>query len=519
VKNPKTVLSDYRRFKQILKITVESGSGILISKINRTGYLPLPGRVKAKAESKPSPQVLRRTLENLGTTFIKLGQLLSERPDILPQEYTQELKKLQDNAEPFPGEKAKRIVEEEIGLERISDFNNTPIATASVAQVHEAKDQQGRDIAIKIRKPGIKRQVEKDLEIIRFIAAQSEKHIQKAKELRASELADEFARWTKQEVNLEKELRNGKEFRKNNEDRSRVTTPRFYDRLSTEKVLVMEKVEGFKVTDREKLEQHDVDVQEMSDTLVSTNLQHYIEDGFFHADPHPSNFLVRPNGDICYLDFGIMGRVTKETRIQMALLLISMINENVEGATRSLEKIGYKTSDYNRRRTKTEVEKRANRIRSSTVKSGITSEIIRMISDLADQGLHIPNKTILMGKSMATMEGIGMEINPEYSLSDRVYQQTKQSIERQVKPKQELSKIVQNLVRNRQSIENIPSDLASNDKDKTRTEVQLERTANPYRTPAALLAVSIIAYATDLPLNEVSVSAAAIIILAYVLSS
>jgi ubiquinone biosynthesis protein len=326
--SPSQKVHDLRRFRQVLRIVYEEGSAALLEEIGQLEHLPFHKRIRASRQEMPGPERVRETLERLGTTYIKLGQLLSERPDIVPERYAEEFKNLQDSAPEFDSDTARRIVDDDIGIDNFSQFSDEPMASASIAQVHAAELENGEEVVVKVRRPGIVEEVKEDLRILDFLAREAENHSVKAERMRLHSLAEEFGRWTRNELDLTQEARN-------------VYVPKVYEELTTQKVLTMERVEGFKVTNQQRMETEGVDTGALVRDVLEQSLKHYIVDGFFHADPHASNFLVTDDGRFVYLDFGMMGRETRGRRNQMAAMLISILNEDLEGYVSSLEKICY----------------------------------------------------------------------------------------------------------------------------------------------------------------------------------
>ncbi|MDY6774234.1 MAG: AarF/UbiB family protein, partial [Candidatus Nanohaloarchaea archaeon] len=327
-------IDDMKRFQEIAKILSEEGLGLVLSKLDLREKLPFRKKVKPSGNEIPPPERVRRTFEELGPTFIKFGQILAQRPDIVPQEYIDELEKLEHDVNPFDPSVAKGVVEEEIGPieDNFQEFEDEPLASASIAQVHRATLDNGDEVVVKIRRPGIREQMEKDLDILKFMAREGENHVSKLRSVEAYSAVKEFANWTRDELNLKKEGRNADILRNNLADEDRVKVPQVYTSLSTEKVLVMEYVEGVKCNDEEALEELDIEAEEVARTAIRAGLKQTVRDGFFHADPHPSNFLISEEGEIIYLDFGMMGKLSTSTRRNLGLLLLHASNEEVEAA-------------------------------------------------------------------------------------------------------------------------------------------------------------------------------------------
>lgn len=412
-------ISDIKRFNEIIRTLVSEETSFILDKLNLGNHVPFTKRVKMEKEV-PPPERLRHTLEELGTTFIKFGQIMAQRPDILPRRYTEELQKLEDSVEPFSTEKAREIVDKEIGLENFQDFSEEPVAAASIAQVHEATTHDGDKVAVKIRRPGIKEQVEKDLEILHYLARRAENHSERLEHLQVSDITDEFAEWTRNELNLEKERRNAERLKRNTEDEDKIKIPETYPNLTSQKVFTMEYIEGVKCTDKEKLQKLDIDAKEVAKGTISAGLKQYIRDGFFHADPHPSNFLITEDGKMAYLDFGMMGQLSKKMRTDLGLLFIYTANEDIEGAVNTIKDMAHLEPDADIEALREDLDKRITLVKNSTLdEHSISREMFELAVHSSEYGVHMPTSFALIGKSMMTMEGIGLTIYPDFQMGDQ----------------------------------------------------------------------------------------------------
>ena len=259
--NPvKQEIADAERFEEILNILAENEASHLIRKLGLSDHLPVKHRHK---KEKPSPERLREIMEELGPTFVKFGQIMAQRPDIVPENYIDELEKLEGDVKPFSSQKAKTIVDNEIDLDTFDEFNEEPIAAASIAQVHKAWID-GEKVAVKIRRPGIKEKMRTDIDLMKYMAAKGEKHSKKLEKMHISDIIDEFANWTLDELDLEQEASNAEAFQKNLEDEKNLKVPDVYPENTTEKVLVMEFVEGVKCTNKEEMDKLDIDREKVA---------------------------------------------------------------------------------------------------------------------------------------------------------------------------------------------------------------------------------------------------------------
>lgn len=486
--NPKRELQDFRRFKEVLTIITKEGFGYLLDTVNLSKHVPLTTKImNQKRETRP--ERLRETLEKLGTTYIKFGQILAERPDLIPRRYTEELQKLQDSVKPFSGEKAREITEEEIGLENFSQFNEEPLATASIAQIHRAKLETGEEVVVKIRRPGIKEQVEKDLDILNYIANEGEKHLSNMKDMEVVKFIDKFSDWTRKELDMVNECSNAQIFRQNMEKQEKVYVPEVYPELTTEKVLVMEYVEGIKCTEEEKIKELDINEKEIAEELIKANLKQTMEDGFFHADPHPSNFLISDEGKLIYLDFGMMGNVSKKKSRTLGLMLLYMIREDSDGIMDCLEEIGTKSDSYSREKAQSHVEEKILKIKNTSLKqNSLTKQLFDLFVELSEEGLHMPSNMALLGKNLVTMEGIGLTIYPEFQINQHYEKIAREELKETNSKKEMMEDLSIDLIKNRDLITNLPTKLNKKLDQQQKPEINIDMNQSSLNIfPAAVI--------------------------------
>ncbi|MFB6174998.1 MAG: ABC1 kinase family protein [Candidatus Nanohalobium sp.] len=454
-RNPvKQDIADAERLEEIVRTSSEYEASHLVKKLGLTKHLPLRYRHK---EEKPSPERLRELLEELGPTFVKFGQIMAQRPDIVPEDYLEELKKLQDDVKAFPGEESKSIVDEEIGLDVFDEFNEEPVAAASIAQVHEAWID-GEKVAVKVRRPGIKDQITTDLDLMRYMAAKGEKHSETLRDIRVSKLVEEFADWTMDELDLTEEAMNAQAFKKNLEDEEDVKVPEVYPENTTEKVLVMEFVEGTKSTNNEKIDKLDLDREKIAETGIRSGLKQTIRDGLFHADPHPSNFLIQEDNTLVYLDFGMMGKITPKTKDQMGLILMHTLNEDIEGAMSLIEDMAYIEDDADLEGLKKDIEEKMLELRNSTLKqNSITSSMLEITVSASEKGVHMPSSFVLVSKTLLTLESIGLNVYPEFEIQEEYQDMAKDMLLKNNGPKDIMESFAIDLVQNKELISKAPS--------------------------------------------------------------
>lgn len=458
--NPvKREIEDVERFEEILHILFEQGFSFVLDELDLMHRIPVVKRLKKPRNKKPGPERTRETFEKLGSTFIKFGQILSERPDIIPERYCEELEKLQDSAPEFSTEKAKEILEEEIDTDRIKDFEEEPVASASIAQVHRATLDTGEEVILKIRRPGIKDQMEKDLNILTYLAGKADKHVDIGGKFISGEVK-EFGSWTREELDLKKEARNAQVFQENMQSEDNIRIPDVHMDLTTEKVLTMEYVEAVKVDDVEKLRDMDIDEEEIAKTGIRAFIKQILRDGFLHADPHPSNFLVTEDGELLFIDFGMMTRISKSRRKDLGFLMKYVAEQDAEKLLQLIVKMSHVKEDAELEALKEEIEDKLLKLENSTIKEQSVSRIlIELSAESARHGVYLPTKITLIGKGILTMEGIGLKIYPDFQVQNEFKQEVEKQLINQNPPEEVAKELAFDLVENKDLITQLPSKL------------------------------------------------------------
>jgi ubiquinone biosynthesis protein len=311
-----------RRWRRALEVTrVARRSGLL-------RVLGEVGVVGDRPASREGAVEFRRALEELGTTYIKLGQLLSSRPDLLPDVYIDELGRLVDEVPPVPFEQIRQVIESDLGLDVFAEVDPEPLATASIAQIHRALLTSGRDVVVKVRRPGIVEQVELDLDLIRSTARLLEGRSTTAQILQLEALADELEVHLRAELDFEEEANNAEIVRRIVADYEHLVVPEVIRPYVTEQVLVLERIEGEKVTPDHGLPPEQA--RELARELFRAYVKQVTIDGIYHADPHRGNVLLTPDGRLALIDFGLLGRLDDDTRRQIGLLLLAVAQNRAD---------------------------------------------------------------------------------------------------------------------------------------------------------------------------------------------
>lgn len=483
----KDEIHDIERFEEILVTLVEQGFSAFLDRLDLMSHVPVAKRVIHRSK-KPGPERLRETFEQLGPTFIKFGQLLSQRPDVMPERYITELEKLENDVPSFDLDKARSIVDEEIGLEKFHEFEKEPIAAASIAQVHRATLENGEEVVVKIRRPDIKERIKRDLDILLYLAKKIDKHTSFGDKMAYKDVK-EFANWTRQELNFKREIRNAELIRDNLGDEPRIRIPETYPELTTEKVLVMEYVDAVRCNNLEELDEMEVDIHEIAHIGINAHLKQMFRDGLFHADPHPSNFLIDEDGNLVYIDFGMVGRLTKQKRRQMALMILHLYDEDIDAFARTVEKIGYTTGDPDIDSLKEDLEEVALELKGSTLEEQqIVGSMGKIAVKSARYGIYMPNYFMVMGKGMSTMEGIGLQVYPEFDFEESCRDTLEQIIRQQYGPRDMGRTLMLDLMENQDLLTKLPSKInkvLENNGHQTRIHREVNQSQN--LVPASLI--------------------------------
>ncbi len=428
-----------QRLRHVISILAKHGFGFLINRITLSQFLPFR---KRKAEERfpleSFPVKLRLAMEELGPTFIKFGQMLSTRPDLIPQDYLDELKKLQEEVPPFDYQKVEESIQAELGRpvnELFLDFSAYPLASASIAQVHSAFLPTGEKVAVKIQRPGIDKVIEADLSILSYMATLIKKHFSELRLFEPENLAHEFARTIRRELDFTREGLNVDKFARNFADNETVHIPKIYWEFSTRKVLTMEKIEGIKVTDFDKLEKAGLDRKEIALNGAKAVLKQIFIDGFFHGDPHPGNIYILENNVIAFLDFGMVGRLSEETKEQIADLLLAIIHKDSDKMTGILSTMGLIDESVEIKNLRLALDEFIEKYYELSLQNLELGKVVQEFFQIVQQyQIKIPADFILMGKALITTEGFAQNLDPEFNLSIQIKPFVEDLVKRRLSP-------------------------------------------------------------------------------------
>lgn len=408
-----------KRYKQIVDVIIKYGFGFIIERLGL--ILPKGLNKKDVKEDRLSfPQRLVLMLEELGPTFIKLGQILSTRPDILPREYIEELAKLQDDVESVDFKKIKFEIEDEFG-QKIDElflyFKTEPIAAASIGQVHKAALKDGKNVVVKVKRPGIDKVVKTDLAILLNIARLAEKKIPEIRMYEPVEKIMEFAENLKKELDYTHEGWNIERFKQNFAKDDTIYAPEVFWDYTTKKVLTMEYIDGIKINQVDEISKLGLSRKMIAVNGAKAIMKQIFIHGYFHADPHPGNILVLKDGRVVFIDFGMMGRIDEYTKQKLSALIIHIINKNSRGIVDVLLEIGVANKKTNLAEFELDIDDIVTRYYGKTLEQIDMAQLINeMFMLLAKHRITIPSKYTLLLKSIITIEGVGRELDPDFDV-------------------------------------------------------------------------------------------------------
>lgn len=413
-----------RRYRQIAEILADHGFGAFLTQLGLSERLNLPRWILRRRPASDGElrhaRRLRLTLEELGPTFIKLGQILSTRSDLLPPEYLDELSLLQDDVAPAPWGEIKALIESELNSpidELFKSIDPESIAAASLAQVYAARLLSGEDVVVKVQRPGIDETVKLDLDILFDLAQQAQKRTSFGERYEVRELAEEFAAALRGELDFRREGRNADRFRDNFKDEEHIYVPQIYWDFTTRRIVIQERVHGIKIDNTDALEQAGYDRKRLAMYAADFVLKEVLEDGYFHADPHPGNLMIMPGEVLAVLDFGTMGRLEPRDRANLARLLIVIVQMDMEGVVDQLIRMGIADYTVDTLKLQRELRRLFIRYYDLPIQEIPAAEVMESLEPIIyEHHLHIPSDYWLLIKTIAIMQGVGLRLDPEFEM-------------------------------------------------------------------------------------------------------
>lgn len=393
------------------------------------------------------PAEVRKAFEELGPTFVKIGQMLSTRPDIMPEAYIWELQKLQDDVRPEAYEAIRDVIERDLHapVEQIfAKFDKKPIASASLAQVHRAVLMTGEQVIVKVQRPGAREAMMRDLTLLKRVTRiiNLAPHI---KVVDVEGLVDELMRASQKELNFVEEASNIKQFHKNNKDVKFITCPKVYEDYTTSNLIVMDFIDGTKIGRVEELDRQGYDLEDMAIKLTNNYLKQIFQDGFFHGDPHPGNIIISGTR-IGYIDFGIMGTLNRSLMDNFNDFLYGVATGNIDLMTKSILNIGIKNGPLNSKKLYSDIEELYDTyIDMSLYAINIPQFMDETIKVCRRNNISIPRELTMLAKGIMTIEGVIAKLAPGINIMDIMIPYIKNHMEKERDIKKDIEEYMENI--------------------------------------------------------------------------
>ena len=438
-------LKSLGRLGRVVSILTHHGFGWLAVALHLDRFVPFRKRFLkgflAEAEG-PTPTTaarLARAMEELGPTYIKLGQVLGSRADLMPPAFIEEFRKLQDRVKPFPTVEARAAVEEELGgpIDRFfSEFGDEPFAAGSIAQAYAARTREGRSVVVKVRRPGIRAMVEADVDILMRIAELAERYVPEYRVLRPTTIVEEFAQTVRRETDFISEASNTQRFHEAFAERPLIVVPQVLWNLTTGGVLTLERVEGIPVYADGRLADAGADRPALARTLTECFMYQYFELGLFHADPHPGNLVVQSPDRIGILDFGQVGRMSDVMRSKLGTALVAALSREFDIVLDVLDDLEALPDEVEAERLKSDLSALVDKYAGVPLKRVDIRALFEELTTVARRNsVVLPRDFVLLGKSLVTMGGVALDLDPDTSMIEVVRPKVQTLVREKISPK------------------------------------------------------------------------------------
>lgn len=415
------------RYREIAMQFSKNGLGFLIEEIGIDRVISLPKRILLRQQNdevleKTYAERIRIFIEEMGTTFIKLGQIASTRGDLLPPDLIKELEKLQSHVAPFPATEARKLIEESLEApidELFMIFDDTPVGSASIGQVHRAMLHTGEDVAVKVQRANIEKTVRTDLEILRHLAVLAESNLEWARNYQVTDMIEEFSDALINELDYTIEARNVERIGKTHKNDDKIKIPEIYWEYSTKNVMVMDFIKGIPVNHFDELDKLNINRSDLAETLARAIFQQIFEEGYFHGDPHPGNVSVLRDGTLVFLDFGMIGRLTSDLKNNFGSLLISLMRKDSDGVVKAIVKMGVVPSDVSMRDLNREAEIMRDKYYDVPLSKLNFSDAVNDLFGIANKyKIKLPQDFTILAKTLLTLESVVSQLDPDFSIMD-----------------------------------------------------------------------------------------------------
>jgi len=440
-----------RRFREIgrlghvLSILTKHGFGWLVVSLHLDRFVPFRKRLlkrREKITGETAPTVAARiadVLQELGPTYVKLGQVLCSRQDLLPPPFIQEFRRLQDKVRPFPSGEARRVIEEELSRpigELFETFGPEPFAAGSIAQAYKARTADGLAVVVKVRRPGVRETLESDIDILSRLAELAERYVPEYRVFRPALLVEEFAQTVRREIDFIAEASNTERFRQAFEDDEHVLVPHVLWSLTASAVLTLEHLEGIPIYDEDAMDRAGVDRKALAAHVTECFIRQYFEMGLFHADPHHGNLVVQAPDRVGILDFGQVGRLSDVMRSRLGTALIAALYREFDIVVDVLDDLGSLPDDLDDARFMADLAGLVDKYSGIPLKRLDVRNLFEELTATARRHrVILPRDFVLLGKSLVTMGGVALELDPDTSLVEVVRPKVRSMAAEKVSPK------------------------------------------------------------------------------------
>lgn len=415
-----------RRYRKIINVLVKYEFGYVVEHLGLSRYWALGSKLlhkKPGIENKTVEERARMVLEELGPTYVKLGQILSTRYDLLPESFINEFAKLQDVVPPFPFPEAKAIIESELGKpidELFESIDLVPVAAASIGQVQKAVLKSGEEVIVKVQRPNIIETIDTDLRMLKDIAIFTQKHVKEGKIYNFVDIVDEFSHVIHNELDYIKEGQNADKFHRNFIGVDSVYIPKVYWQHTTKHVLTLEYAIGIKINNIERIERVGLDCKKVARNFSTAYVKMLFEDGFFHGDPHPGNVFVMPDEVILFLDFGMVGTISKSMMESMTNIMIATVKKDIEVLIDSLVEMGVvDPDDIDMLKFRAELAELVESYYTVSLKNVNPDVLLKELIDLLmEHHGKVPSNIMLLSKTLMMEEEINTRLDPDYNLAE-----------------------------------------------------------------------------------------------------
>jgi ubiquinone biosynthesis protein len=446
-----------KRYKDIALLLMKYGRSDIVK---NAGLEDILKEETAAIAETPKAEELARDLEQMGPTFIKLGQLLSTRADLLPYPYLEALTRLQDKVEPFSFAEVEEIVTTELGV-RISkafaEFEATPMAAASLGQVHRASLRDGREVVVKVQRPGIRERIVQDLDSLAEITLMLDRHTKAGKQYDFSAMLEEFRKSLLQELDYRQEARNLIMFSDNLADYEDLVVPRPIEDYTTSRVLTMEYIKGKKITTLSPLARIDIDGDLLAEELFRAYLQQILVDGFFHADPHPGNIFLTDDHRIAIVDLGMVARVAPRLQENLLQLLLAISEGRAEDAATQAIKMGEAREVFDEGKFRREVSDMVVRHQNSQLSDINAGQVaLEMTRISGENGFRLPPEITMMAKALLNLDQVGQTLSPRFDVNASIRRHASQIMQQRMLKALSPGNVFASMIETKDFLERLP---------------------------------------------------------------